>query len=161
MSDQHVTGTPCNLIPSLPVCYYQTVTSCVQDETLIHDSQWTTMRWRKTNLLGEFQNQVAKKPLDNSNVGVCWLAVCLEFPNPDELRSTMFCCCPCLHFSSGMLNWESCHTKQGHLHSSTSIDWLGWHSNSPCRRNLGHSQFLVMWANCDITTNFFLIGETA
>jgi hypothetical protein len=34
MSDQQVTGTPCNLIPALCVCYYQAVTSCVQGETL-------------------------------------------------------------------------------------------------------------------------------
>jgi hypothetical protein len=34
MSDQQVAGTPCNLIPALLVCYYQTTTSCVQGETL-------------------------------------------------------------------------------------------------------------------------------
>jgi hypothetical protein len=34
MSDLHVPGTPCNLIPALRVCYFQTMTSCVQDETL-------------------------------------------------------------------------------------------------------------------------------
>jgi hypothetical protein len=34
MSDEQVTGTPCNLIPAFRVCYYQTVTSCAQGETL-------------------------------------------------------------------------------------------------------------------------------
>jgi hypothetical protein len=40
MSDQQVKGTPCNLIPDLRVCYYQTVTSCVQGETL---NSWQLM----------------------------------------------------------------------------------------------------------------------
>jgi hypothetical protein len=34
MSDQQVTGNPCNIIPALCVSYYQTVTLCVQGETL-------------------------------------------------------------------------------------------------------------------------------
>jgi hypothetical protein len=34
MSDQQVTETPCNLIPALHGCYYQTLTLCVQGETL-------------------------------------------------------------------------------------------------------------------------------
>jgi hypothetical protein len=34
LSDQQVTGTPCNLIAALPVCYYQTVMSCVQGDNL-------------------------------------------------------------------------------------------------------------------------------
>jgi hypothetical protein len=35
VSDEHVvTGTPLNVIPALRVCYDQTVTSCVQCETL-------------------------------------------------------------------------------------------------------------------------------
>jgi hypothetical protein len=33
MSDQQDNGIPCNLIPALRVCYYQTVTWCVQGET--------------------------------------------------------------------------------------------------------------------------------
>jgi hypothetical protein len=34
MSNQQLTGIPCNLIPALCGCNYQTVTSCVQIETL-------------------------------------------------------------------------------------------------------------------------------
>jgi hypothetical protein len=40
ISDQQVIGTPCNLIPTLLGCYYQTVTSCVQSETL---NSWQLM----------------------------------------------------------------------------------------------------------------------
>jgi hypothetical protein len=32
-------------------------------------------------------------------------------------------------FSTGHTNWESCHTKQGHHPTASSIDWLGCHSN--------------------------------
>jgi hypothetical protein len=34
MSDQQMTLTPSNLIPASQVCYYLTVTSCVQGDTL-------------------------------------------------------------------------------------------------------------------------------
>jgi hypothetical protein len=85
----------------------------------------------------------------------------LEFPNPDELRSTIFCCCSCLHFPQSTINWESFHTEQGHLPPASSIDWLGCHSNRPGKSCLGTFPVLVMCAHCDITTKSFLIGQTA
>jgi hypothetical protein len=41
----------------------------------------------------------------------------------------MFCCCYCLYFPQDTLNWESFHTKQGHLPTASSIGWHGCHSN--------------------------------
>jgi hypothetical protein len=114
-------------------------------------------------LLGEFQTQVAQRPVDNSNKGA-WkrgLALCLEFPNPDELRSTMFCCCSCLCFYEATLNWENFHTKQGQVTTASSIDWLGCHGNSPGRSCLWtlpvpgdvgplwyHNQVFSDWSYC-------------
>jgi hypothetical protein len=46
MSDQQMTGTPCNLIPALRVCSYQTVTSCVQGDTL---NSWQPMNHSEMN----------------------------------------------------------------------------------------------------------------
>jgi hypothetical protein len=86
-------------------------------------------------LLGEIQTRFAQQPVYNSNYGA-WLlglAVCLEFPNPDKLRSHMFCCCPCLRFPWATLNWESFHTKLGNYPPASSIDWIGCHSNRPGR----------------------------
>jgi hypothetical protein len=73
----------------------------------------------------------------------------------------MFCCCPCLHFPQATLNWESCHTKQGHPSPASSIDWLGCHSNRPGRSCLWtltvtedvgplghHNQFFSDWSDC-------------
>jgi hypothetical protein len=151
----------------LVVCYYHTVTSCVQGETLnpmtANAPQWDEER---PVLLGEFQTQVAQRPVDNSNYGA-WLlglAVCLEFPNPDELTSTMVCCCPCLHFPKTTLNWESWNTKQGHLPPASSIVWLDCHSNRPGRSmvwtlpvpvDVGwlwhHNQVFSDWSHC-VTT---------
>jgi hypothetical protein len=99
----------------------------------IHDNGHTTVRWMEdcsarwvpdpscTEAWGQF------KP---------WGMVAWALPNPEELGSTMFCCCPCFHFPQATLNWESCHTKQVHLPPASSIDWLGCHSNRPGRSYL-------------------------
>jgi hypothetical protein len=101
----------------------------------IQDSRCATVRWREACLLGEFLTQVAQRPVDNSNHGAWYvgLAVCLEFPNPDDLRSTMFSCCPCHCFPQATFKWDSFHTNQGHLPPAYSVDWLGCHSNTPGR----------------------------
>jgi hypothetical protein len=114
-------------------------------------------------LLGEFQTQVPQRPVDNSNQWAWkhWLALCLDFPNPYELRSNMFCCCPCLRFPQDTLNWENFHTKQGHVPTASSIDWLGCHVNRPGRSSLWtlpvpgefcplwhHNQVFSDWSDC-------------
>jgi hypothetical protein len=145
----------------LHVCYYQTVTSCVQGEFMTPDApQWDEGR---PILLGEFQTQVAQRPVDNSNHGE-WkfgLALCFEFPSSDELWSTMFCCCLCLRFPQATLNWENIHTKQGHFPPASSIDRHGYHSSRPGRSCLWtlpvpgdvgplwqHNQVFSDWSDC-------------
>jgi hypothetical protein len=74
----------------------------------------------------------------------------------------MFCCCPWFHFPQAILNWESCHKKQGHLPPASSIDWLGCHRGRPGRSCLGtipvpgdvgplwhHNQAFSDWSECE------------
>jgi hypothetical protein len=129
----------------------------------IHDSWCTTVRWREacsawwfpdpscTQACGQF------KPWDM----VAWASSCLEFPNPDEHRSSMFCCCPCLHIPKAILNWESFHTKERHIPWASSMTGMSAIATGHAGAAYGHSQFLVMCAHCDITNNTFLIGQTA
>jgi hypothetical protein len=127
MSDQHVTKTPWNLIPALLDCYYQTVTSCVQGKTL---NSWQSMH--QSEMKRSLFCLVSSRPMLDKGLktihtmghGKFGLSVCLEFPNPDELRSTMFCCCSCMRFPQATLIWERCHTKPGHLPPGSS--WLSW-----------------------------------
>jgi hypothetical protein len=157
MSDQQVSGTPCKLIPALHVCYYQIMISWVQGETL---NSWQPMPhsemkrgmfclWvpdsRCTKACGQY------KPLDMVASDKSMFGI----PHPDKLRSSMFCCCPCVHFPQATLNWENFHTKQGYLPLAFSFDWLSYHSNRPDGSSLLHSQVLGICAHCDITPILF------
>jgi hypothetical protein len=135
MSNQQVTGTPYNLIPALRVCYYQTVMSCVQGETR---NSWESMHHSEMKR-GLFC-LVSSRP--NLHKGLWtfkpWvMVVCcssvLGIPQSWRAQVNDILFHPCLNFLPATLNWESFHTKQGHLPPTSSIDCLGCHSNKPGR----------------------------
>jgi hypothetical protein len=111
------------------------MTSCVQGETLnswqpIHHSEMKSVLFclvssdpTCTKACGQF------KPWGI----VAWASSVFGIPKSSRVRSTMICCCPCLHFPEATLNWKIFHTKKGHLPPDSSIDWLDCHNNMPGR----------------------------
>jgi hypothetical protein len=129
----------------------------------IHDSQCTTVRWREacsawwvpdpsgTKACGQF------KPWGI----VAWARSVWRIPQSSQAQVNHVLLLSLSPFSPATLNWESCHTKQGHLPPSSSIDWLGCHSNRQGRRSLWTLPVPGKVVHCDITTKSFLIGQTA
>jgi hypothetical protein len=164
MSDQQVSGNPCNLIPALRVCYYQPVTSCVQDESLnlwklMHHSEmieacsaWWVPDPRCSMACGQFKpsgmvawaSSVFWIPLSRwAQVHLCSIAVpvsVFQRPHLPEKAST-----------------QSRGTFLQHL----PLNGFAAISTGQAGAAYGQSQFLVMCSHCDIKTKYFLIGQTA
>jgi hypothetical protein len=164
MSDQQGTGTPCNLIPVLHVCDYQTVTSCVQVDTLnswqlmhhsemkrglfclvssrlkLHKDLWTIQIMGHGSL---GKQCVSNSPILRSSGQPCSLAV------------------PVSIFSRLHLSEKASIQSRGTFLQLFPLTSLAAITTGQAGAAYGHSQFLVMWAHCDIATKSFLIGQTA
>jgi hypothetical protein len=163
MSDQQLTGTLCNIITALCVCYYQTVTFCVQGETLnswqpIHHSE----RKRGLFCLVSSRPKLHKclwtiQTMGHGNLGYqcIWnFAILMSSGQPCSVTI------PVSIFHRPHLTEKASTQCRGTFLQHLPLTGLAAIATGQTGAAYAHSQFLVMWGHCDITTKSFLILQT-
>jgi hypothetical protein len=163
MWDQQVNGTPCNLIPALSGCYYHTMTSFVEAETL---NSWHPMH--HSEIKSDLICLVISRPklctiqtMGHGNLGkqCVWNSPILMSSGQPRYVAV-----PVSVFPRSLLSEKT--STQGRdtflqCLPLTGLAGLAAIATGQAGVAYGHSQFLVMCVHCDITTKSFLIGQTA